>query len=87
MKRWVRGLKNYLEPHIRTCSKYLGIVEDHLIAIEYQEFRDERHAQSVKNAHRAVPKLVDHLIEHNGAKWDQTEPAAAEQLTATCGIE
>ncbi len=66
----VREHSNHLDPHIRTCSKYLGIVEDHLIAIEYQEFRDERHAQSVKNAHRAVPKLVDHLIEQNGARWD-----------------
>ncbi len=83
----VREHMNHLDPHIRTCSKYLGIVEDHLIAIEYQEFRDGRHAQSVKNAHRAVPKLVDHLIEQNGARWDQTEIAAAEQLTANYGIE
>jgi len=58
----VREHRNHLDPHIRTCSKFLGIVEDHLIAIEYQEFGDERHKQSVKNAHRAVPKLVDQLI-------------------------
>lgn len=64
----VREHKNHLEPHIRTCSKYLGVVEDHLIAIEYQEFGDERHSRSVENAHRAVPKLVDHLIEQNKAK-------------------
>ncbi|GJL77457.1 MAG: FMN-dependent NADH-azoreductase [Nitrospinaceae bacterium] len=74
----VREDKNHLEPHIRTCSKYLGAVEDHLIAIEYQEFGDERHRQSVENAHRAVPKLVDHLIEQNEAKWNQTETVAAE---------
>ncbi len=78
----VREHRNHLDPHIRTCSKYLGIVEDHLIAIEYQEFRDERHRQSIENAHRAVPKLVDHLIAQNGAKWDQTETTAAEQLTS-----
>ena len=83
----VREHKNHLDPHIRTCSKFLGAVDDHLIAIEYQEFGDERHAQSVQNAHRAVPKLVDHLIAQNGAKWDQTETVAAEQPTATCGIE
>lgn len=58
----VREHRNHLDPHIRTCSKFLGIVEDHLIAIEYQEFGDERHKQSVENAHRAVPKLVDQLI-------------------------
>ena len=60
----VREHRNHLDPHIRTCSKFLGVVQDHLIAIEYQEFGDERHRQSVENAHRAVPKLVDHLIEH-----------------------
>jgi len=82
-----REHRNHLDPHIRTCSKFLGVVEDHLIAIEYQEFGDERHKQSVENAHRAVPKLVDHLIEQNGAKWDQTETVVTEQLTATCGIK
>ena len=74
----VREHRNHLDPHIRTCSKFLGIVEDHLIAIEYQEFGDERHRQSVENAHQAIPKLVDRLIEQNGAKWDQTETVAAE---------
>ena len=61
----VREHRNHLDPHIRTCSKFLGIVEDHLIAIEYQEFGDERHKQSVENAHRSVPKLVDQLIKQN----------------------
>ena len=83
----VREHRNHLDPHIRTCSKFLGVVEDHLIAIEYQEFGDERHKQSVENAHRAVPKLVDHLIEQNGAKWDQTETVVTEQLTETSGIK
>ena len=82
-----REHRNHLDPHIRTCSKFLGVVEDHLIAIEYQEFGDERHKQSVENAHRAVPKLVDHLIEQNGAKWDQTDTVVTEQLTETCGIK
>ena len=82
-----REHRNHLDPHIRTCSKFLGVVEDHLIAIEYQEFGDERHKQSVENAHRAVPKLVDHLLEQNGAKWDQTETVVTEQLTETCGIK
>ena len=61
----VREHRNHLDPHIRTCSKFLGIVEDHLIAIEYQEFGDKRHKQSVENAYRAVPKLVDQLIKQN----------------------
>ncbi|MEK9629252.1 MAG: NAD(P)H-dependent oxidoreductase [Nitrospinota bacterium] len=77
----VREHRNHLEPHIRTCSKFLGVVEDHLIAIEYQEFGDERHRQSVENAQRAVHKLVDHLIEQEGAKCNQTETVAVAQLT------
>jgi FMN-dependent NADH-azoreductase len=68
-----REHRNHLDPHIRTCSKFLGAVEDHLIAIEYQEFGDDRHKQSVDNAHRAIPKLVDHLIEHSEPKWQQSE--------------
>jgi FMN-dependent NADH-azoreductase len=58
----VREHLNHLDPHIRTCSKFLGIIEDHQIAIEYQEFGDERHKRSLENAHYAVPRLVDHLI-------------------------
>jgi FMN-dependent NADH-azoreductase len=69
---------NHLEPHIRTCSKFLGATEDHSIAIEYQEFGDERHKQSIENAHKAVPKLVDRLIEQSEAKSDQTCPVATE---------
>ena len=61
----LREHRNHLDPHIRTCSKFLGVVQDHLIAIEYQEFGDERHRQSVENAHKAVPKLVDQLIKQN----------------------
>ena len=72
----VREHRNHLDPHIRTCAKFLGAVDDHLIVIEYQEFGDERHRQSVENAHTAVPKLVDHLIEHHEAKWDQTQTVA-----------
>lgn len=74
---------NHLEPHIRTCSKFLGTIQDHSIAIEYQEFGDERHKQSIENAHRAIPKLVGHLIEQGEAKWDQTGTITTEQLAAT----
>jgi FMN-dependent NADH-azoreductase len=72
----VREHLNHLEPHIRVCSKLLGVVKDHHIAIEYQEFGDERHKQSIDKAHKAIPKLVDHLINQNDAKYDQTETLA-----------
>ncbi|MGV7220751.1 MAG: FMN-dependent NADH-azoreductase [Nitrospinales bacterium] len=61
----VREHMNHLEPHIRTCSKLIGVVEDHHIGIEYQEYGDERHERSVEMAREAVPKLVDYLLNQN----------------------
>jgi FMN-dependent NADH-azoreductase len=72
----VREHLNHLEPHIRTCSKLIGVDEGHHIAIEYQEFGDERHERSIENAHKAVPKLVDNLINQNGSEYNLTETLA-----------
>jgi len=57
----VREEMNHLENHIRTCARYLGVEKTHLIAIEYQEFGDERHEQSSKEAYAAVQPLVELL--------------------------
>ncbi|MFN3260144.1 MAG: FMN-dependent NADH-azoreductase [Pikeienuella sp.] len=57
----VREGWNHLDPHIRTVAHYLGVSDTHHLAIEYQEFRDDRHEASVKAAHDAVPGLVDRL--------------------------
>jgi len=57
----IREDKNHLDPHIVTCAPYLGVDKRHLIAIEYQEFGDERHAQSVAAAQQAVRELVEEL--------------------------
>ena len=46
----VREDMNHLETHIRTCARYLGVEQTHLIAIDYQEFGDERHKRSTKEA-------------------------------------
>jgi FMN-dependent NADH-azoreductase len=61
----VREDMNHLETHIRTCAPYLGVEKTHLIAINYQEFGDERHELSVKNAYEAVPQLVELLQSNN----------------------
>lgn len=58
----VRADMNQLDPHIRTCSHYLGVESIHTIAIDYQEFGDARHKRSIAEAHAAVPGLVDELI-------------------------
>lgn len=60
----VRAEMNHLETHIRTCAPYLGVEQTHLISIEYQEFGDERHEQSISKAYEAVPCLVE-LLQHS----------------------
>jgi FMN-dependent NADH-azoreductase len=57
----VREEMNHLIPHIRTIQHYLGVSACHHVAIEYQEFGDERHEKSVADAHAALPGLVDQL--------------------------
>ena len=57
----VRESMNHLETHIRTCARYLGVEHTHLISIDYQEFGDERHQQSINTAYEAVPSLVEFL--------------------------
>lgn len=57
----VRGDMNHLDPHIETCARYLGVERAHFIAIDYQEFGDDRHERSQRRAHRAVDRLVGEL--------------------------
>lgn len=58
-----RAGMNHLDPHLRTLAPYLGGDAIHHVAIEYQEFGDERHAASVARAHAAVPELVDRIVQ------------------------
>ena len=58
----VREQMNHLETHIVTCANYLGVQESHVIAIDYQEFGDDRHERSIREAYEAVPYLVDQLV-------------------------
>lgn len=61
----IRSGQDHLVPHVKTCAKYLGVnVEDSFyhIGIEYQEFRDARHAESISAAKESVAALADHLI-------------------------
>lgn len=59
---------NHLDPHLRTIGRYLGVEATHQIAIEYQEFGDNRHRASVEAALASIPDLVDRLIEAPFAK-------------------
>lgn len=50
--------KNHVEASILTALGYLGITDAHSIAVEYDEFGDERLAASIADAERAVDALV-----------------------------
>jgi len=54
---------DHLEPHVRTCAHYLGVAGDdvHHVAIEYQEFDDERHRASLEGALHAAQVLAERL--------------------------
>jgi FMN-dependent NADH-azoreductase len=56
----------HLEPHVRTCARYLGVARDdmHHVAIEYQEFGDGRHRASLEGALAAAKALATRLAGH-----------------------
>ena len=54
----IREKMNHLGPHVETVSKYLGVEEFYEVKSEYQEFADERHQQSLKNAYSEIDELV-----------------------------
>jgi FMN-dependent NADH-azoreductase len=56
----LRGGWNHLDPHIATCARYLGVAQDAIetVAVEYQEFGDERHARSRNLAATQVKELA-----------------------------
>lgn len=59
----VRAHMNTLDPAISACAHYFGVRQSDImtIAIEYQEFKDHRHAHSVKKAEAATVKLARDL--------------------------
>ncbi|WP_257456910.1 FMN-dependent NADH-azoreductase [Archangium lipolyticum] len=54
---------NHVEPSIRTAFGYIGITHVESVAIEYDEFADERLAASIAQAEAEVDALVDRLLE------------------------
>ncbi len=54
---------NHVEPHIRTVFGYLGIDDVYSVAVEYDEFGDERLQNSLTQAERRIEALVSELAE------------------------
>lgn len=68
----VRAEMNHLDTHIRAIQHYLGVATCHHIAVEYQEFGDTRHEQSVARAHAAIPNLVRTLQTTSSPLWNES---------------
>ncbi|MFT4249064.1 MAG: NAD(P)H-dependent oxidoreductase [Pseudomonas sp.] len=56
----IAGL-NHVEPSIRTAFAYLGVTEVHAAAVEFDEFSDQRLADSIMQAEADVDRLVEIL--------------------------
>ncbi|MGQ7248405.1 FMN-dependent NADH-azoreductase [Halomonas sp. V046] len=52
---------NHVEPHLRTVFGYLGIDKVDCIAVEYDEFGDDRLAESLDQAERRIRQAVETL--------------------------
>lgn len=65
--------RNHVEPSISTAFAYMGVTDVYGASIEYDEFADERLAESIRQAEAAVDGLVSMLGQ---------SPAAAEQPPA-----
>ncbi|MCM5680029.1 NAD(P)H-dependent oxidoreductase [Schlegelella sp. S2-27] len=66
---------NHVEPAIRTAFGYIGITEMHSLAVEYDEFADERLQASLEQADAEVDHLVDRL---HAAGRPQPSPVAGQ---------
>lgn len=52
---------NHVESSIRTAFAYIGITQTCSVAVEYDEFADQRLVESIANAERGVDRLVREL--------------------------
>lgn len=57
---------NHVESSVRTAFGYIGITDVQSVAVEYDEFADERLAQSILQAEAKVDGLVDELLRRRG---------------------
>ncbi|MBA2113157.1 FMN-dependent NADH-azoreductase [Bremerella alba] len=55
--------KNHLHPHIIEASRLLGVEQHETVAIEFQEFGDQRFDHSQAQATAAIEPLVERLME------------------------
>ncbi|MEP2725020.1 NAD(P)H-dependent oxidoreductase [Roseibium sp.] len=61
----IRGSSNALDPAIAACAHYLGAERDEIetVAVEYQEFKDERHRRSLDAGLALSVEIAQRLAE------------------------
>ena len=72
-----RSGMNHLVPHIATLHGFLGVGDAYEIAIEYEEFGDERHQLSIAAAASGIPDLVNTVADRIGARAAAVPAAGA----------
>jgi FMN-dependent NADH-azoreductase len=53
--------RSHVEASVRTAFAYIGITQSWSVAVEYDEFGDERLLASIEKAEQAVDRLVPRL--------------------------
>ncbi len=54
----IREEMNHLGTHIQVLGKYLGVEQFYEVRVEYQEFGDQRHQDSLRRAQKDIDELV-----------------------------
>jgi len=62
-------VRNHVEPGVKTPFAYIGVTDVRSVAIEYDEFADERLQASITAAERQVDELVSDMCAERGAGW------------------
>ena len=60
---------NHLDGHLATALRLIGTSHHHTVRVEYQEFDDERHECSMREALASLPRVIDEVMA------EQAQPA------------
>ena len=71
----MRAHLNALHPALAACAHYFGVAAGAIdtVSVEYQEFKDHRHAASLADAEAATVALADRLAVHISGAGDRDE--------------
>ena len=77
---------NHVEPAVRTAFGYIGITDTHHVAIEYDEYADERLQRSIAAAEAEVDGLVERLVEQTDQP-PRARPGGADSPPAVTALQ